>query len=204
VLGIICEVSLKVLGAPRATATLEFQWDERRSLETLGQWNSRPLPIDASSWFEDRLRLRLSGTPAAVESGCAKLGGSMLDAGEAARWWSSLRDQTHDFFHPSAAELARGECLWRLSLPATAPPAEGCQLIEWNGAQRWWRSAAPPAALRELAAQAGGHATLVRASSKPVGAFAPLTPATLRVHQALKSAFDPDRIFNPGRLYADF
>jgi FAD/FMN-containing dehydrogenase len=116
-----------------------------------------------------------------------------------------VRDQRHEFFAHSEGDFKRGECLWRLSLPSTAPVLDlpGRQFIEWGGAQRWWRSRAEPARMRAAAAQAGGHATLMRALDKSAGAFTPVSGALMLIHRRLKDAFDPDRIFNPGRLYAD-
>jgi FAD/FMN-containing dehydrogenase len=204
VLGILCEVSLKVMAARPQTATLEFAWDERRSLGELARWNALPLPINASAWHEGRLRVRLSGAAAAVASGCLKLGGARLDAGEAAAWWDGVRDHGHAFFRPSGARLAGGECLWRIAVPPTAPPLGRTGFIEWGGAQRWsYASAEAALAVRAQAKAAGGHATLVRAADKSVGAFAPLDEPLARIHRALKSAFDPHGVFNPGRLYAD-
>ena len=205
ILGVICEVSLKVLPANRATATLCFDWNESRALEQVNLWASQPLPIHASAWHDGRLRLRLSGAVAAVDAACAKLGGAAVAAEAATAWWLSLRDQTQDFFALDGADLARGECLWRLSLPSTAPPVElpGRQIIEWNGAQRWWRTGADSGQVRAAAARAGGHATLVRGADKSGGVFTPLPGTLLRIHRGLKQAFDPACIFNPGRLYAE-
>jgi hypothetical protein len=138
-----------------------------------------------------------------VRSACRKLGGAELDAWTAARWWESVRDHRHAFFRPSDAELAAGECLWRISVPPATPPLEHAGFIEWGGAERWWRTDAPAHHVRALAAAAGGHATLVRAADKSAGAFAPSSEPLMRIHRALKSAFDPDRVFNAGRLYAD-
>ena len=76
----------------------------------------------------------------------------------------------------------------------------GEQLVEWGGAQRWICTTAPAATLRQAAAAAGGHAVLFRATDKSAGAFAPPAPPLDRIHRELKRAFDPDGIFNPGRL----
>jgi FAD/FMN-containing dehydrogenase len=205
VLGVICEVSLKVLAARGAAVTLAFDWDERHSLGELARWNVQPLPVHASAWHEGHLRVRLAGAGAAVLDACRKLGGTELEPEAAAHWWTDVRDHTHPFFRLSAADLARGECLWRLSVPAHAPPFDfgGAQFIEWGGAQRWWRTHAPASELRAAAAGVGGHATLVRAADKSAGAFAPVSQTLMRIHRSLKDAFDPDRVFNPGRLYAD-
>ena len=94
ILGIICEVSLKVLPVPRAVATLCFECDERQALEQLKQWASQPLPLSASAWCEGRLRVRLAGAVAAVNAACVRLGGALLDPEEAQAWWLGLRDQT--------------------------------------------------------------------------------------------------------------
>jgi FAD/FMN-containing dehydrogenase len=205
ILGVLCEVSLKVLPVPRAMATLCFDDDERQALERLGRWSSQPLPINASAWREGRLHVRLAGAAAAVDAARVKLEGDELDPASALKWWQSLRDQTEPFFSLSEADLARGECLWRLSVPSTAAPIKlpGRQLMEWHGAERWWRTFASAAEVRAAAAAAGGHATLTRGADKSCGAFTPLTGALLRIHRGLKQAFDPEGIFNPGRLYAE-
>ncbi|MGA2397937.1 MAG: glycolate oxidase subunit GlcE [Steroidobacteraceae bacterium] len=205
VLGIICEVSLKVLSAPAATATLQFEWGEQRALEEIARWRARPLPLQASVWCDGRLRIRLAGSRAAVFEARARLGGTEVDPQAAFAFWESVRDHQHEFFLLEADELGKGTALWRLSVPPTAEAflLSGRQFVEWGGAQRWWRTAAPAAELRAKAVGAGGHATLVRAADKSGGAFAPLGGELMRIHRALKSAFDPERILNPGRLYAD-
>jgi glycolate oxidase FAD binding subunit len=205
ILGVLCEVSLKVLPINRATATLSFDWDESRALEQLNLWASQPLPVNASAWHEGRLHVRLAGAGAAVSEACGKLSGTAVAPDAAGTWWLSLRDQTEEFFSLSEANLARGECLWRLSLPSTAAPVRlpGRQLIEWHGAERWWRTHAEAREVRAAAARAGGHATLVRGADKSGGVFTPVSDVLLRIHQGLKQAFDPAGILNPGRLYAE-
>jgi glycolate oxidase FAD binding subunit len=205
VLGVICEVSLKVLPISRAGATLSFDWSEGQALEQLQRWASQPLPVNASAWHDGRLHLRLSGAAAAVAAACGKLGGTVQDSGAAASWWSSLRDQSAAFFLLDPAALSRGERLWRLSVPATAVPVKlpGRQLIEWHGAERWWRTPADAAEVRSAAQLAGGHATLMRSGLKAAAVFTPLSDVLMRIHRGLKQAFDPARVFNPGRLYAE-
>jgi len=205
ILGVICEVSLKVLPIYRATETLCFDWDETRALEHLNLWGSQPLAVNASAWYDGRLHVRLAGALAAVSAACGRLGGTAVAPDSAVSWWRSLRDQTDAFFSVSDDDLARGDCLWRLSVPATAAPVRlpGRQLIEWHGAERWWRTAADPREVRAAAALAGGHATLMRGADKSDGVFTPLSDVLMRIHHGLKQAFDPARIFNPGRLYAE-
>jgi glycolate oxidase FAD binding subunit len=205
ILGIICEVSLKVLPINRATATLCFDWEENRALEQLRRWASQPLPVNASAWHDGRLHLRLAGAAAAVSAACGQLGGDVVAPKTALTWWRSVRDQAQEFFALSESQLAAGECLWRLSLPATAAPVKlpGRQFIEWHGAQRWWRTAAEAREVREAAVQAGGHATRLRGAGKSEAVFSPVSEALMRIHRELKRAFDPVGIFNPGRLYAE-
>jgi glycolate oxidase FAD binding subunit len=203
ILGVICEVSLKVLPLSVATTTIYFDWDEKQALEQLAAWASQPLPISASAWQEGRLHVRLAGARAAVAAACEQLRGSALSAQQADSLWCSVRDQSEAFFLMNEQALVQGESLWRLSLPATsaAVALPGRQFIEWNGALRWLKTSVDAQAVRTLAARLGGHATLMRGADRSCGVFAPLSDVLLRIHQGLKQAFDPQCIFNPGRLY---
>jgi glycolate oxidase FAD binding subunit len=141
------------------------------------------------------LVLRLSGAKAAIAAAQQTIGGEEIDGDD---FWLAIREQSNEFFTQSSV-------LWRLSVPSTAPPiALGEQLIEWGGAQRWLRSDASVADIRAAAVKAGGHATLFRGGDKSVGVFQPLAPAVGKIHQNMKNAFDPDGIFNPGRMYAPY
>lgn len=203
-LGVICEVSLKVLPVAVASATLRFELSEAAALKQLALWGGQPLPVNASAWWEGTLVLRLSGAAAAVQSAVLKLGGEVVDPVPAAGFWTGLRDQTDEFFVGAEAAVAKGATLWRLSVASTAPPLAltGAQMVEWGGAQRWVVTTAPAASLRAAALAAGGHATAFR-GTKAGGALAPLSAPLARIHREMKTAFDPDRVFNPGRLYAD-
>jgi glycolate oxidase FAD binding subunit len=194
-LGVIVEASLKVLPRPGAEATLRLELDEARALDAMTGWAAQPLPVSATAWHAGLLTVRLSGAEPAVRAAAARIGGTPADAAH----WNALREQTDAFF-------TGGEPLWRLAVPPTALPLKlpGRQLIEWGGALRWWKTAAAAAEVRAAAQDVGGHATLFRADDKAAGAFAPLDPLKLRLHQALKAAFDPAGVLNPGRLYAEF
>jgi glycolate oxidase FAD binding subunit len=203
-LGLILEVSLKVLPTPLREASLRFEMSEIDALTRLNEWAGQPLPISASCWHQGVLSLRLSGADTAVEAAQRKLGGQPLADEEAAAFWASLRDQKHSYFS--------GGSLWRMSVPshASAIILRGEQLIEWGGAQRWLKveddvadSAERAASIRRSVAAAGGHATLFRGGDKSVGVFHPLAPAVAKIHERLKQSFDPKGIFNPGRMYAD-
>jgi glycolate oxidase FAD binding subunit len=223
-LGLIAEVSLKVLPLPAAEATLRCTGlSQAAALELLHGWGAKPLPLNASTWLPDEagtLYLRLRGAVAAVQSARQSMRADALAVGAALTEsdfsWATCRDQTLNFFNspsavtPEAAEPASGLALWRLSVPQTAPvldlqtlgltPAPQC--IEWQGAQRWlWASEAAAAALRQWASSVGGHASIFRRPS-PAGPLAPHVPRfsapsapIARINQKIKSEFDPAHIF---------
>jgi len=196
-LGVLLEVSLKVLPRPAEELTLRLEMDARHAIDTMNRWAGLPLPLSATAYHDGVLTLRLSGAESAVAAAHVKLGGETVANGPA--FWHGLREQTTAFFRPDAP-------LWRLSLPSATPPLEvsGRQLIEWGGALRWLSTDQKPDAVRDTASRAGGHATLFRANN---GArrevFQPLAPAVLALHQRLKNAFDPHGIFNPGKLFTE-
>lgn len=197
-LGLILEVSLKVLPRPFAQHSLQFAMSEQDAVHQLNVWGGQPLPLSASCWVNGNLYVRLSGAQAAVDAAIAKMGGT--DLPEAETFWDSVREQTHTFF----SEPSQG--LWRLSLPTVAPPLTlpGEQMIEWGGALRWLKTTTDAETIRSVAANAGGHATLYKGGDKSLGVFQPLAPAVARIHRNLKQAFDPAGIFNPRRMYTDF
>jgi glycolate oxidase FAD binding subunit len=202
-LGVILEVSLKVLPVAPASATLRFQMEQAQALDKLNEWGGQPLPLNASAWWDGSLVLRLSGAAAAVRAAQTRLGGEPVAPEMAHAFWDGLRNHSDEFFTQAGQGVAQGAALWRLSVPQTAPPLDlpGDQLIEWGGAQRWLCTKLPPAQLRDAAARVGGHATLFLAEDKAAGAFAPLKAPLDRIHRELKKSLDPLGVFNPGRLY---
>ena len=200
-LGLILEVSLKVLPLPLREATFRVACAEIAALRMLNEWAGKPLPISASCWHDGVLTVRLSGAEAAVSAALQSLKGEVLAHDDAAAFWLPVREQTHAFF-------AGAGSLWRLSLPphASAVILKGRQLIEWGGAQRWLKldvnaDADSSRYIRQAVAALGGHATLFRGGDKAVGVFHPLAPAVATIHQRLRQAFDPAGIFNPHRMY---
>ena len=199
-LGLILEVSLKVLPRPIAETTVRLPMSQAEAIHHLNTWGGQPLPLAASLWQEDHLSLRLAGAAAAVAAARQRIGGEEIDGD---RFWNAAREQTLPFF--DGADKANAAPLWRLSVPSTTAPfaLSDPQLIEWGGAQRWLRSSAPGERIRAIAAGAGGHATLFRGGDRNGGVFQPLAPAVAKIHRHLKQAFDPAGIFNPGRMYPD-
>lgn len=197
-LGLILEVSIKVLPVPVAQATLRFQLPQEKALESMNRWAGQPLPVTATSWENQVLVVRLAGAEAAVRSACKTLGGERVADVEATTHWVSLREQGLLFFAGDAP-------LWRLSVPSTTPPLDLPEktLLEWGGAQRWLRGDHDPAVLRDLARRAGGHATLFRGGDRATGVFTALPGPLTAIHRRLKDAFDPHGVFNRGRLLPD-
>jgi len=227
-LGLITEVSLKVLPVAPAEATLMIAGlAQGPALGLLHRWGGQPLPLNASAWVRDPtaqpvsdyLFVRLRGAVAAVQSAITKMSADAvalgaqvqaMDNAEAAQDWLASGEQTLPFFDAPSPD----QCLWRLSLPQTAPELEIPGLvypspyIEWQGAQRWlWAPASAAVALRELAQSLGGHATLFRTSAghaavdKVVGVNTPLDAVQQRIQQQLQKQFDPKGVFATGRLH---
>lgn len=196
-LGLILEVSLKVLPMPVREASLRFAMDEGEAIARLNAWGGQPLPLSASAWHAGELLVRLSGASAAVALARARLGGKLVPDDEAARLWADLREQLHPFF------TASDEPLWRLAVPTTAPALDlaGDRLNEWGGGLRWLRTRLPAESVRARVAAAGGHATAYRGIAREGEVFQPLPAALMNIHRRLKQSFDPAGIFNPGRLY---
>jgi len=192
-LGVITEVSLKVLPVPRQCLSISLEMDSERALLLLAQWGQQPLPISAACHDGERLHLRLEGGEGSVAAAHERVGGERLDAS----YWSDLNEQRLAFFDED-------QPLWRLSLPNNTPRLSlpGRQLIDWGGAQRWLKSDAQAAFIRQVVGEVGGHVSCFShgLSDTP---FEPLAPALLRYHRSLKQQLDPRGIFNPGRLYAE-
>jgi glycolate oxidase FAD binding subunit len=217
VLGVLTELSLKLLPMAPAEATLVFEVDQATALAQLQRWGGQPLPLNASCWMHDDtapgapqlLLVRLRGAAAAVQAASRKLlqdlPGHALDNAQAQPHWQACRDMTLPFFNPATHP---GQHLWRLSLPPTTPELALPQppLVEWHGAQRWvWAVPEQAKALRQMAELAGGSATLFISSNDhftgAMSRFSSVNATLLSIHHRLKAEFDPAGILNPGRLF---
>ena len=190
-LGVLTEVSMKVLPKPRMCLSVRLEMNSLQALNELAQWGQKPLPISAACHDGESLLLRLEGGEGSVVSAVDRLGGETLDNS----YWADLREQRLAFFnipHP----------LWRISVPNNTGLLNlpGRQLLDWGSAQRWLKSDAHPEVIRQAASSVGGHATRYGVEEAP---FHPLTSPLLRYHQNLKNQLDPQGIFNPGRMYPE-
>jgi glycolate oxidase FAD binding subunit len=195
ILGVITEVSLKVLPRPRLEQTLRLELTAADAVRSFNRWAGQPLPLSGAAWDQGSLWVRLSGASPAVRAARERIGGEIIEEQEAQLWWNNLRH--------GRLPLLKSERLWRISVPSAASPLPlpGLPLIDWGGALRWYAHLPPDARVRELAAASGGTALCWRGAA-PEGRFHRLSPAVAQLHQRLKARFDPRGIFNPGRLIA--
>lgn len=195
-LGVILDVSLKVLPRPRETVTLVQSLAPRAAVVNLCRWAAAPLPISASCIEDGQLYVRLSGTTSALAKARATIGGEVLD--DADTFWMEVREQRRRFFGGETP-------LWRISVPPAAIlDLPGEPMIEWGGALRWLRSDAPEETIRTAAAKQGGHAMLFRSRVRSIEPYHPLPEPLVQLHKRIKAAMDPHGIFNRRRMYAEF
>lgn len=193
-LGLILEISVKVLPIPDDEQTLRLEMNETQAIETMNRYASEPLPLSATCFAQDSLYIRLSGAASAVAATRKQLGGETIDGKP---FWQSIREQTHPFF-------SNDRSLWRLTIKSSAAPlALGPTLIEWNGSLRWICGDGDIANMQAAAGKAGGHTTLFRAPTRP-DAIHRLPSAMLALQKKIKQALDPEGIFGPHRLHAEF
>lgn len=192
-LGILTEVSLKVLPRPRASHSVSLELSAAEALLKLSAWRRAAVPVTGAFHTQGRLYIRFEGGEGSVREALALAGGEEADPSI----WEELREQRLDFFGGERP-------LWRLSVPALTTVQGWPQdtLFDWGGAQRWVKSDEPASVLRGMAEKAGGHASCFT-PVPGVEPLHPLSPALLRFHQQLKARMDPCGIFNPGRMYAD-
>jgi len=197
-LGVLLEVSLKILPKHHRELTTTQYVPVAEALELMARWAAQSLPLTASFYAGDRLYLRLSGASKAVDAAVAHIGGELLSEGN--EHWASLREHQYRFFQTDKR-------IWRLSVPPTRVPfaLKGHMLIDWGGAQRWLSGDEEPSQIFQTCAEAGGHATLFRGSDmdREGDVYQPLSASLMALHENLKQACDPHGIFNPGRLYAE-
>ena len=194
-LGIITEVSLKIMPKPAATVTIKQEMDAATAIENMNRLSGQSKPLTGACWFDNHLYLRLAGARSAVDSTVNQWQGAALDDSDA--FWSTLREQQLDYFLDATS-------LWRFSVKSSAThmlPDEDW-LIDWGGAQRWLRGDFATGKLEALAEAAGGQVSLYRGGDRSQEVFHTQPEALQKIHQRLKHAFDPNGVFNPNRLYS--
>lgn len=194
-LGVLTEISLKVLPRHEHSLTLAYEMNAAEAVQLMNRRAGETRPLSGACWVEGRLYLRLSGAESAVEHTSDLWGGERQ--ADAETFWQDLREMTLPFFEGDGP-------LWRLSLKSTATTGAGDEsgLIDWCGAQRWLSGEQDASALQAVARANGGHASLFRGGDRDEEVRQQPDPVAQRLQQGLKQAFDPDGVLNPGRLYS--
>jgi len=228
-LGVITEVTLKVLPIPLGDRTLKAHLTVQAALALMQRLGQQPLPLHSSSWAQDSasaqdpdsvaLVLRLKGAKAATQSAVSLICTELLalqctpqelNPLEAQTHWDSVRDQTHPLFSNPVAPKAS---LWRISLPLKAlkggPPSFARHaLTEWFGALHWvWANEAQAIRLQQEVSAIGGSMSLWRAGLglahdthlKALNSV--VEPNVMNLQNQLQRAFDPEGVFNTGRAH---
>ena len=195
-LGVLLEVSIKVLPRPNTEVTQVIAMSQPNALQTMHELNQTPLPLSALAYENERLYVRLSGAESAVTSALNKIDGDTLVHAE--NFWQQVNEQTHPFFE-------KDKPLWRLSVPYVANiDLEEKSFIDWAGALYWLHSDKDAEEIQALSREQGGSATLFRNNQeKTQEHFPPLQAKIKQLQINLKMRFDPYGILNYGRLYSD-
>lgn len=190
-LGVLLEISCKVLPLAEETTTMTIAANVDRALDIMLHWHNQPIPLIGNCFDGERVYLRLSGT--AIEDSVKQINGDINDVGE--QFWHDLREQRLAFFQ-------QNKPLWRISVPMNTPDLalDGETFFDWAGALRWLSSEVDAETIRNKVAQVGGHATLFRGDNEQI--FHPLEPALFALQKRLKQQFDPKMILNSGKMFA--
>ena len=221
-LGLLTEVTFKLLPAPRAAGTLVLDGlADARAIEAMSAALGSPFEVSGAAHDPARklTALRVEHAPESIAYRLDALAQALkghgpahrLDEAEAESLWRGMRDG-----QPLAAGAGP---LWRLSVAPSRAAAliEGLAaqgfaqawLYDWGGGLIWLAAPASADGARAIhagAARAGGHACLVRADDAAraqVDVFQPLAGALAALTRRVKASMDPDFILNPGRMYAD-
>ncbi len=226
-LGFLTEVTFRVLPRPERSVTLSWPGlADEAAVALLCAALGSPFEPSAAAHLPTgiggetaRTLLRLENFSASIDYRAAELARllkphgrpELIEGAGSETLWREVRDAA--FFAGS------DEAVWRLSLAPTKGPTATAAIAravpgarwfyDWGGGLVWLAvpvagdagAAAIRAALRPL----GGHATLVRAPDAvraAVPVFEPLAEPLMRLTEGIKKSFDPEGIFEPGRMYA--
>lgn len=228
-LGVLTEVTLKVLPRAEATGTLAIRVpDVARGVAALSAALGSPYGVSgAALLMEGHVPMGLSGLVALAriedfrESVTYRMGklrdelaalgeATLLDTDASHALWRAVRDA-----EPLGA--APEEAIWRLSVaPSAAPRAvialraafDAKLLLDWGGGLIWVAGPATErahGAVMQAAAGARGSFTLFRAPAS-LAATVPVlpeeAPPLAAIARRVKATLDPRGLLNPGRMRA--
>ncbi|MCP4121602.1 MAG: glycolate oxidase subunit GlcE [Bacteroidetes bacterium] len=194
-LGVLTEISLKIMPKPKDSITIIQEMSESEALLKMQQLASQPKPLSGLAWYDQKLYIRLSGESKTIQKTAQIWGGEQL--AEATSFWRALNEQSLAFFQLDAH-------LWRFSIGPTAKSlvADTETIVDWAGSQRWVLGDYDPQQLHKIAKDAGGHVSLFSGGDRTAEVRQPLSDIERRLQKRMKDAFDPHGILNPGRLYS--
>lgn len=202
-LGIITEISLKVLPKPAASVSLVQEMHAKDAIRLMNELSGQAKPLTAACWLDNKLYLRLSGAKSAVDGTVQKWPGEVLE--NASRFWSDLLEHELAFFQsPTQVENK----LWRFSIKSSAEHflPDSPWLIDWGGSQRWLTQDATheitKSEIETAARSSGGQVCLFRGGDRTSDVMPTQSSAMKNIMCRVKKSFDPTGLFNPGRLYS--
>jgi len=215
-LGVMTEVSLKVMAIPETETTLVGEGQTAvQAVESLSAALGSPFDVTGAAFSEGKTFVRIEGLEASVAYRAGELANGVLagfqpvSGAASSDIWARIRD-VNTF-------ADRDGAVWRISVK----PSDGPRLVaaledlapdaihDWGGGLVWLHVADQPdagaARVRAELAKLGGHATLVRApadvrASVPV--FHPEPAPIAALTRGLRQKFDPRGILNPGLMGA--
>jgi glycolate oxidase FAD binding subunit len=223
-LGLVTQATFKLLPKPECEASIVIRrLDDKRAIEALSIALGSPFGVSGAAHisagmgrefprtflriegFRDSVAYRIASLLALLEPFGAK---HALEDEYSGRIWRAIGDAA---FLAAPNEYA----VWRVSLA----PSKAADFIarvgrhahahfyDWGGGLVWLSSdasASVAAAIRAALAPFGGHATLVRAPDElreAIDVFEPLSSPLMQIAKGVKASFDPDGLFNDGRMY---
>jgi len=200
-LGLLTEISLKVLPKHAASRTVVVQMDPNEAVVTMNRLAGQAKPLWGACWIDGHLYLRLSGSGSAVDGAVKHYPGMALDNQKALVFWSELANHRSSFFEGEGP-------LWRFSVNSSAPvllPSAASMSdmsIDWGGSQRWLRGEYDKREMESMAIKMGGQVTLYRGGDRRGEVFHSVPAPLQELQSRVKASFDPKGLFNPGRLYS--
>jgi glycolate oxidase FAD binding subunit len=231
-LGVITEITLKVLPGPEATGTLVLPGlDAKAGVAALSAALGSPFGVSGATWLPREAAARLAGlanlgtsatlirieefTPSVLyrisrlQDQFAHAGAFTLDTAASLALWKDIRDA-----RPLIA--SSGDAVWRISVrPSLGPsvldalrPVGAGGYLDWGGGLAWLAGPADAPtheAVEAAARAANGTWTLLRAPDTLRGAVRVVPDEVdplARITRQVKAAMDPAGVLNPGRLYA--
>lgn len=194
-LGIICEVTLKVLPLPEFELTACINTEMNTALEMMTELSSISIPVSACCYFDDKLFVRFSGNEKVIRDTLKKF--NLNEFEDEKRIWKELRDYKSAIFNINKP-------IWRLSVPVTSKVDlnKDEYLIDWAGSQYWLATDRSKEEMFSIANKSEGSAMLFLGGDHSGDVFQPLSNELFKCQKQIKDAFDPHRVFNYEKIYS--